>query len=161
MSNVRMVNETEVLELIDQLRTTIPEEVKTAKLIQQQRDRVIAQGKEEANRMIEIARQQASGLVDAHELVRAAENRSQTIIERAQREASDIRKGADAYAEQVLSILDERIAHAQHQIRSGLIELGRRHADEQAPAEESEGTEPAPTVEEPIRFPGGKSDNRP
>ncbi|MES4787320.1 MAG: ATPase, partial [Nitrospiraceae bacterium] len=70
--------------------------------IQQQKDRVVAQGKEEANRIIEIARQQANELVSTHEIMRAAEARSQTIIERAQREANDIRKGADDYAEQVL-----------------------------------------------------------
>ena len=160
LTNSRMVSEPAILEIIDQLRTTIPEEVKAARQIQQQRDRVIAQGKEEANRLLEIARQQAEQLVVAHEVTRAAEARSQTIIERAQREANDIRKGADGYAEQVLRVLDERIAHAQHQIRSGLIELANRRGEiqptEDEAMEQSESTPP----EQPIKFPIGKNDAR-
>ena len=60
MTNARMIDEKEVLDIIDQLRTTIPEEVRAAKQIQQQRDRVMAQGKEEANRMVDLARQHSS-----------------------------------------------------------------------------------------------------
>jgi cell division septum initiation protein DivIVA len=137
MTNARMIDEKELLDIIDQLRTTIPEEVRAAKQIQQQRDRVIAQGKEEANRLVDLARQQAEAQVTQHEVVRSAEGRAQTIIERAQREANDIRRGADGYAEQVLRVLDERVAHAQHQIRSGLIELSNRRG-ETSPGEEQE-----------------------
>jgi cell division septum initiation protein DivIVA len=142
MTNARMIDEKEILDVIDQLRTTIPEEVRAAKQIQQQRDRVIAQGKEEANRMVELARQQSEAQLAQHELTRAAEARAQTIIERAQREAADIRRGADGYAEQVLRVLDERVAHAQHQIRSGLIELSNRRG-EATPVEEAEADQPA------------------
>lgn len=158
--NSRLISEPVILDLIDQLRTIIPEEVRTARQIQQQKDRVVAQGKEEANRIIEIARQQANELVSTHEIMRAAEARSQTIIERAQREANDIRKGADDYAEQVLRVLDERIAHAQHQIRSGLIELANRRG-EPTPSEDAEG-EPPPikAAEQPIEFPGNKNEQR-
>ena len=151
--NARLIDEKAILEVIDQLRTTIPEEVKTARQIQQQKDRVIAQGKEEANRIIDIARQQAGELIAAHEVSRAAEARSRTIIERAQREANDIRRGADGYAEQVLTVLDERIAHAQHQIRSGLVELANRHNEAQPADKESEGEPDSPPTEQPSRQP--------
>ncbi len=152
----RLVDEEAMLDIIDQLRTSIPEEIRAARQIQQQKERVMAQGKEEANRIIDIARQQANDLVAQHEVTRAAEARSQTIIERAQREANDIRKGADGYAEQVLRVLDERIAHAQHQIRSGLIELANRRGDAQ-PAEDEEAETSKPP-EQPIKFPANKNE---
>ena len=169
MTNARMIDEKEVLEIIDQLRTTIPEEVRAAKQIQQQRDRVMAQGKEEANRMVELARQQVEVLVTQNEVSRAAEGRAQTIIERAQREAADIRRGADGYAEQVLKVLDERVAHAHHQIRSGLIELSNRRG-EAAPGSDEEAapavpTEPQPKSQapemQPVAGTAGKNDSRP
>jgi cell division septum initiation protein DivIVA len=137
MTSGRLIEERALLEIIDQMRTTIPEEVKTARQIQQQKDRIIAQGKEEANRLVEIARQQANDMLTMSEVTRAAEARSRTIIERAQREAADIRRGADGYAEQVLTVLDERVAHAQHQIRSGLVELAGRRENARADAEEA------------------------
>ncbi|MBI5877016.1 MAG: hypothetical protein HZB53_05135 [Chloroflexi bacterium] len=138
LSNLRLIDEHAMLELVDQLRTTIPEEVKTARQIQQQKDRIIAQGKEEANRLVEIARQQANDMLSTSEVSRAAEGRSRTIIERAQREAADIRRGADGYAEQVLRVLDERVSQAQHQIRSGLVELSNRH-NESEPQDDEAG----------------------
>ncbi|MCA1555003.1 MAG: hypothetical protein LC737_11570 [Chloroflexi bacterium] len=152
MSNARMLDEKTVLEIIDQMRTTVPEEVRVAKQIQQQRDRVIAQGKEEGERIVQLARQHSEDMVMAHEISRMAEARSHTIIERAQREADDIRRGADGYAEQVLRVLDERIAHAQHQIRSGLVELANRHGE---PAPTDNESEPDPNaapsdINEPI-----------
>ncbi|MEP7198730.1 MAG: hypothetical protein ABI874_02825 [Chloroflexota bacterium] len=160
VSNARLINEAAILEIIDQLRTTVPEEVKAARQIQQQKDRFMAQGKEEANRMIDIARQQADQLVSAHDVTRAAEARGQTIIERAQREAADIRRGADGYAEQVLTVLDERIAHAQHQIRSGLVELSSRRGDAQA-TDDAQGDQPPKAADQPLRFPASKSEARP
>ncbi|MBI1802033.1 MAG: ATPase [Chloroflexi bacterium] len=125
LANLRLVDEEAVLQAIDQLRTAIPEEIRVARQIQQQRERVLAQGKEEANRVVEIARQQAAEMVDTHEVLRAAEVRAQTIVERAKREADEIRQGADGYAEQILTFLDDRLSQAHHQIRSGLVELGR------------------------------------
>ncbi|MCA1554368.1 MAG: hypothetical protein LC737_08320 [Chloroflexi bacterium] len=161
MSNSRVVDEKTVLEIIDQMRTSVPEEVRVAKQIQQQRDRVIAQGKEEAERIVQLARQHVEDMVTAHEISRMAEARSHTILERAQREANDIRRGADGYAEQVLAVLDERIAHAQHQVRSGLVELANRRAELTPTDSESESDPNAQPTDsnQPIKFPT-KSDVR-
>src|SRR5207245_24907 len=106
--------------------------------------------------------------VTQSEIVRGAEARAQTIIERAQREANDIRRGADGYAEQVLRVLDERVAHAQHQIRSGLIELTNRRGETSAGDEaESAAANPAEPAQksamQPVQSAVGsaaKSDSR-
>jgi cell division septum initiation protein DivIVA len=163
--NLRVVNEVEILEVIDQLRTTVPEEVKAARQIQGQKDRVIAQGKEEAERIVALARKHAEDLITAHEIARAAESRSHTIIERAQRDAVEIRRGADEYAQQVLSGLDQRVGQAHHQIRSGLIELEQRlnAGAEPASYETSEPSAASPSenkasgkAAEVLKFPSNK-----
>lgn len=136
MSNLRLIDENGLIEIIDQMRTAIPEEVKTARQIMQQKDRIVAQGKEEANRLVQIAQQQAGDMLSTSEVTRAAEGRSRTIIERAQRDAAEIRRGADVYAEQVLTMLDERMSQAQHQVRSGLVELANRRG---GPAQDEDG----------------------
>ena len=58
-----MVDEDRMLDIIDQMRIAIPEEVKKAQQLLGQRDRVLAQAQEEANRTLEIARQKADQLV--------------------------------------------------------------------------------------------------
>ena len=130
LTRLTVIDEDELAELIDLMRTSIPDEIRQAKQVLQQKDRVVAQGQEEASRLVKMGREQAETLVAQHEISRAAEARSHTIIERAQREAVEIRRGADDYAEQILTGLDQRLESVAHQVKSGLIELdNRRNAD--------------------------------
>ena len=82
-----MINEQRAWELIDQMRIAIPDEVKKAKRINQERDRIIAQANEEAARLIELAKEEAADLTGEHEVAKSAQMRANTIVERAQREA--------------------------------------------------------------------------
>ena len=66
-------------DLIDQMRISIPEEVKQAQRVNQERDRVIAQAKEEAGRIIELARQEAFKLTEEHSIALQAEDLAATI----------------------------------------------------------------------------------
>lgn len=118
-----MIDEQHAWEIIDQMRVTIPEEVKKAKRITQEHDRVIAQANEEAARIIELAKEEAERLVAEHELAKAAQTRANTIIERAQREAETLKLDADDYTVQVLSKLEEDLAKALGVVRNGLLKL--------------------------------------
>ena len=57
-----MVDEQRIWEVIDQMRVSIPEEVKKAKRINQERDRIVAQANEEATRIVELGRDEAQQL---------------------------------------------------------------------------------------------------
>src|SRR5512136_2352121 len=95
LSNKVMVDEQRVWDLIDQMRISIPEEVKKAKRTNQERDRIIAQAHEEAARMVDLKRGEAEGMIAEHELVKAAQSRAEIIVERAQRDAESLRADAD------------------------------------------------------------------
>ena len=60
-------------DLIDQMRITIPEEVKQAQRINQERDRIIAQAKEEASRIVDLSREEAAKLTEDHGLAQQAQ----------------------------------------------------------------------------------------
>src|SRR5512141_180242 len=81
LSTVRMVDEESALNLIDQMRVAVPEEIKKAKRIQQEKDRILAQAQEEAERIKELAREEAKGMVARDAIVQGAEARGQTIVE--------------------------------------------------------------------------------
>lgn len=127
-SNV-IIDEDDYLDLIDQMRISIPEEIKQSKRIQQERDRVIAQAQEEAERTVALARDQASGLLNEHEVLQAAEVRGETIIERARREAEEIRLDADQYVIDVLSQLEEQLNSLLITVRNGLSTLQQRQEE--------------------------------
>ncbi len=123
-----MLDEQRAWELIDQMRIAIPEEVKKAKRINQERDRIIAQANEEAARIVELAKEQVTQLSSDSEVTKAAQARAATIVERAQREAEVLKIDADDYTVQVLSKLEEDLAKALGIVRNGLLKLQPDHA---------------------------------
>jgi vacuolar-type H+-ATPase subunit H len=123
-----LLDEHRAWEIIDQMRVSIPEEVKKAKRINQERDRIIAQANEEATRIVELGRDEAQQLASETEIARQAQARAQTIVERAQREADVLKADADDYTIQVLSKLEEDLAKALGIVRNGLLKLNTEKA---------------------------------
>ena len=132
----RLVDEDRALEFVDQMRISIPDEIKKAKRIYQERDRIIAQAHEEAGRLVELATGEAEALVDRDVITTAAERRAETIVERARREAVMLRADADEYIMQVLSELEANLMRSLTVVRNGLDKLERelQEAEEETAA---------------------------
>lgn len=126
-SNI-IVDRDRCFDIINQMRVSIPEEVKKAKRIQQERDRIIAQANEEAERITSLARKQAAEMLEDHEIARQAENKGQTMIERAQREAQEVRTGADEYALAVLRQIEQRLLEQLGTVQNGIVTLEQNTA---------------------------------
>jgi cell division septum initiation protein DivIVA len=142
LSNKVMVDEQKIWDLIDQMRISIPEEVKKAKRTNQERDRIIAQAHEEAARMVDLKREEAAAMVSDHELARAAEERAATIVERAKRDVESLRADADEYVIQVLDSLGADLERALKEVRNGIL---RVQESQRAPAEEEPATDNPPS----------------
>jgi hypothetical protein len=140
MTSKTMIDEDEFLDIIDQMRIAIPEEIKQSKKIVQERDRVIAQAQEESLRIAALAKEDAARLTNEHAVTKAAEKRAADIETQAKASALQIRQGADSYVGQALSDLQTRleqlaqqIASLQTQVYNGLTFIS------------DQGTEPQPT----------------
>ncbi len=115
-----IVDEDRMLELIDQMRIAIPEEVKKAQQVIAQRDRVIAQAQEEANRTLQIARDKASEMTQKDMITQEAQRRAEQIISQARAEAEAIRADADNYVIETLLQLQDQIAKLSVQVNNGI-----------------------------------------
>ena len=115
-----MVDEDRMLDIIDQMRIAIPEEVKKAQQLLSQRDRVLAQAQEEANRTIEIARQKADQLVTRDMILQEAQRRSEQLLTQARSEADGIRNDADNYVIESLNQLQAELERIANQVRNGI-----------------------------------------
>jgi vacuolar-type H+-ATPase subunit H len=118
-----LVDEQECLDILDQLRVAMPTEIKEARRIIAERDHIVAQAREETERIIRGAEHRASRLVEEHAVVRGAQSRALQIEEQADRDAQQIREEAEQYAETVLTRVQERLDHALSQVRAGLREI--------------------------------------
>jgi cell division septum initiation protein DivIVA len=127
-----MVDEDRMLDIIDQMRIAIPEEVKKAQQLLGQRDRVLAQAQEEANRTLELARQKADQMVTKEMVAQEAARRAEQIMAQARNEAENIRADADDYAMNSLTQLQDELERISNQVANGIRllkdELSRREA---------------------------------
>ncbi|MEW6027986.1 MAG: hypothetical protein ACOYZ8_15315 [Chloroflexota bacterium] len=115
-----MVDEDKMLDIIDQMRIAIPEEVKKAQQLLAQRDRVMAQAQEEANRTVEIAREKANDLVHKDMVVQEAQRRGEQILSQARADADATRREADNYVMDTLAHLQTEMERLLNQVRNGI-----------------------------------------
>jgi vacuolar-type H+-ATPase subunit H len=123
-----IVDEERMLELIDQMRLAIPEEIKSSQQIINQKERIIAQSNEEARRTIELAKEQSTKLVEKDVIVQKAEVMAENIIQRARQETKQINKEADDYAINSLEHLETELGKILVQVRNGLTALKNDNA---------------------------------
>lgn len=140
-----LLKEDELLDIVDQMRIAVPDEVREASRIQQNRDRIIAQAREEADRIVALAQEEAFRLIGESYIVEQAKRRAQEVIGAAQEEALNLRKGADEYAAGILRCLDEELRAVTTTVQNGLAALrARQEQAEPSPqkeAMESQGRE--------------------
>jgi vacuolar-type H+-ATPase subunit H len=115
-----MVDEDRMLDIIDQMRIAIPEEVKKAQQLLGQRDRLLAQAQEEANRTLELARQKADQMITKDMVTQEASRRADQILAQARNEAENIRADADDYAMNSLVQLQEELERLTNQVSNGV-----------------------------------------
>jgi len=115
-----IVNQEEFLKIIDQMRLTIPQEIREARRLKEEREEVIARAQAEAEKIVAEAKGEVDGLLAEERLLKAAKEEGAKIMEQARREAEKIRKGADEYAIEVLGQLQDQLIALQTTIQNGL-----------------------------------------
>jgi hypothetical protein len=127
-SNV-VIDQAAALGLIDELRVAVPEEVRAAKRINSEGERIIEKAQEEAERIVARAQEQAAFLIDERGLTQQAEAESRRILAEANSDAEDVRRGADEYAVRVLVGLEGDVVKTLQSIKKGIALLDERRAE--------------------------------
>ena len=134
MTSQIILEQATVLDLIDQLRVAIPEEVRQARRINQERDRVLGKAREEAEGIIGAAQEQAAILLQDQSILREAEKRAQEILDGAHGKSDETMRGADQYAADVLVRLESDLVKTLSIIKKSLEVI-----EERAPKATTEG----------------------
>ena len=130
-----IVDEDRMLDIIDQMRVSIPEEIKKAQQLLAQRDRILAQSQEEANRTLQLAREKSEQMVEKDGIVQAAHARSEQIIAQGRAEAEKQKRDADDYVLDTLQELEAEMERVMGQVRNGVRALQSERLVLQQPAE--------------------------
>jgi len=115
-----LVDEDRMLDIIDQMRVSIPEEVKKAQQILVQRDRILAQAQEESNRILALAREKSEQMAERDAITQAAQARADQIIAQARAESENTRHDADEYVLETLTNMEVELDRLLSQVRNGI-----------------------------------------
>jgi cell division septum initiation protein DivIVA len=126
LSRFTMIDEERALELIDQMRISIPEEIDKAQRIMNQRDRLLAQANEEAARVVDLAHEKTATLVDRDAVTQAAKN-----------QATNISSDADTYVLEVLDELESQLVRTLTVVRNGISKVTQECEEARARAHAS------------------------
>ncbi len=137
-SSMRLVDERHIWPLLDQMRISIPDEVRRAERIIREKERVMAQSQEEAERIIALARTEAAQVTAEHAVAKSAKAQATLTQKQAEQEAESIRAGADQYAFEVLCKLEQDMKRALTVIENGIrtIQADQAKSQSQSPVKE-------------------------
>ena len=120
------IDREEIWEILDQMRATIPEEIKQARWIVKERQEMLGEAKREAERLINEAREQAAQLASQQEIVRLAERQAAELMAEARRREREVRLGAEDYADEILNTLEVNLQKFLQAVQRGRDRLQGR-----------------------------------
>lgn len=100
--NKATIDKARALELITDIRISLPDDFKQAEWISQERQRIMIDAEEDAKEILEKANIEAKRLVQEHTITQSAYKKAQEIIERAESDARELRNGAIFYSQDLM-----------------------------------------------------------
>jgi len=109
LSKKVMVNSEEILDIIKEIRIRLPDEIKQAVLIKEEKQRILAEAQKDADNMLNEAEYKLEELIEKEGITKIAKERGEEIIEKAQNDAKEIRLGAMEYADSLLEEAQDQL----------------------------------------------------
>ena len=121
-----MLDVEEVRTILDEIRETMPQEIRQAKAIVADRSQIISDAKREAETIIRVAEERANTLVNQNEIVKQAQQKANEMLAQAQARFREMRKASNEYIEDLMKRADEGLS-------SNLAELRKTRQNIKAP----------------------------
>ncbi len=109
LSNKVMIDKEEVLEVINEIRLKLPDEINRASWVAKERQRILTEAQTEAEELIEKVKEQQKIYIEENEITKQAKLYAQQIVEEAEQKANDMKLGAYSYSDEILSKLQDKI----------------------------------------------------
>ena len=118
-----IVDKDALLDLLQEARIKYPDEMKQAKWVKDERQRIIADAQKEAASIIKGAEDKIVSMVNEHEITKQAYENANQMVESAQDHAREIRIGANQYADGILHSIEEQLIATVETIRENRKDL--------------------------------------
>jgi len=118
-----VVDQEEVLACIDDLRLSLPDEIKQARWTLQEQQRLLSEAQAEAARTVSKAGERAQTMIGQHDLVKRAEKQAEAMLREASAKAEETRRAADRYASDVMQSLEAQLLRTVATVKKGVEAL--------------------------------------
>ena len=122
-SNKCITDKEEILDIIKEIRIKLPDELKQAKWIKEERQRILVEAQNEADEIIKEAENRIISMIDEHEITKKAYEKKVEIIETANEMSREIKSGTEEYADSVLAGIEVALEDALKIIKNNRKEL--------------------------------------
>ncbi len=122
-SGKTIVEKEEILDIIKEIRLKLPDELKQAKWVKEERQRILVEAQKEADDIVKEAENRIISMIDEHEITRKAYEQKAQIIETANEMSREISKGTKDYADNLLEKIEVVLEDALKTIRNNRKEL--------------------------------------
>ncbi len=118
-----ILDKEEILEIIKEIRLKLPDDIKQAKWVKEERQRILLEAQKEANNIVKDAENKILSLVDEHEITKRAYEQANEIVTNAQKNAREIRIGTREYADSILNKVEEILSDTLEVVQINREEL--------------------------------------
>jgi len=145
LSSTPRIDRDEIIELLEEAVTRIPEEIRQARWMLKERQEFLEKTKREGDELLGAARQQAERMVQRTEVVRAAEARARQVMETAEEDARRLKNEIEDFLDQRLGSFEILLDRLQRTVANGRQRLsigdgdGSRGVERPASTGEVEG----------------------
>lgn len=118
-----LIDKGEILDFIKEIRIRLPDEIKQAQWIKEERQRILAEAQQEADTVIEEANKHILEMVDENEITRLAKEQAEEIISQAQNSAKEMRLGARDYVDGLLESVELNLEDLLNRVKENREEM--------------------------------------
>ena len=104
-----IINKNEILDVIKEIRLKLPDELKQAKWIKEERERIIAEAQKDADDIVKEAENRIISMIDEHEITKKAYEKKTEIIATANEIYREVSRDTSNYADGILENMEKTI----------------------------------------------------
>ena len=136
LSRKLLLDEEKLIDIIDQMRVSVPDVVKQAQKVTAERDRQLAQAQEEAERIKQLAKAESQMILEKDQITKDAHVRAKAIVDDAHRQSAKIYADADKYVIDKFSLMERHLLSIVKQVRNGIQVLQVPEDTQEPPSED-------------------------
>ena len=130
-----MLDKDELLDLIQDIRLKLPDDLKQAKWVKDERQRILVDAQKEANEIIKSTEDKIISMINENEITKRAKEKADELINAANKRAKEIRQSTRQYADDVLADMEKIIEKTIQTLRDNRISLHDKEQKKQDDAQ--------------------------